>query len=1793
MTTTLRSKKTAKSFWYIHLVLIALLYTGVSNAQVSGYTVDQLPGTLGIPGFLPASPTKTIRIAGNASATVTNEVSSNIALPFTFTYNGVCYTHMYISVHGFVVLGNSSSAAPSATLTAPIANNGGSGVISVYGAPLMLRQGIANNVSTYHDVANGIYKVEWIAARYTTGTPDNGNLVMQLWLYETTNVVEMHYYNWAPSSGPIAGYGQIGLRGADNTDFVAFEYYPSQIHANPANPVSPNYADWPAAPATMAVYSSPVSKNATNVMLRRSVGRILAASNRLFRFTPPVCFAPIVDPITTYDSSTATVTWANVCPAPSGNYNWEIRTDTNPGTGGAVQSGTNQTSPLNISGLSADTTYYVYVQSDCGGSTSGWSVAQSFHTPCTPVFPYFEYFDADEPGEPAPPALPFCTSRQQIGTGNLWETTAANEEGFFDEHLVYPQHGANDANVWFFTRGVSLTGGTTYRLSYEYGGSTTFDFLTNRMEVRYGTNPSDAAMTAGIPLADHFEIKDSPVQNVINFTPGSSGTYYIGFRAYSENNNGRLFLDTIELTLATCFAPTALSAGSVTPTSATVSWTPPATVPASGYQYYLSTSDTPAPTGSTTPTGTAAGSVLNLSGLTPGTTYYFWVRSNCGSGDMSGWSSTYGTFATPAFPSVSYCTPNGAGFSQDPNGITNVTIGTINNTTGIELPNYYGNYSTQITSVAQGTTVPINVTLATGWAYSLAVWVDWNNDGDFADAGELVVNGSSTGATPTTVTMNFNVPGGASLGIHRMRVGGIDSGFNPPGEIPLSNPCRSGNWQAYEDYSLFVTPAPAPLTISTGALTTCSGVPTTPIVTLTSNPANYTNYAWSPSVGVTGDEVSGWQFAPTSNTVYTLTGFNSSNFQSNTTSITITVNQPPTPITIAPVSPVNACQAGPAVALTASGGIVSGQLIHYEGFNGGFPTGWQQTFTGAGVAANGQWQVRPAGYDGVAPPGVGWGPLQTNDNTAMMVTDSDAAGSSANFTARLTSPSIFLDDAQFTTASLSFWQYFRYLFGEQARVLISTDNFASSTTLATYTATVGGPTTFSNAVFDLTPYIGENIRIRFEYFQATWDWGWAIDNFLITGSGTSAITWSPVAGLYSDAAATIPYTAGTGAATVYAMPSVNTTYTASAQTGIGCQTSTTVTVNVQSIVAGTVSPSNQTTCNPSNLTLSGTTGTIVQWQYASNVAFTVGVTSIPASASATLTPAQFGSFTGVRYFRAQVSNGGCTAYSNVVSVTLNTKTWNGAAWVPAGAPTSSDRVIFQGNYTQAAGTLNACSVRVESGNVVFNSGTNLVVQNEVVRVGGTLTFQNNASLVQVDDTAVNSGYITYIRNAQPMVQYDYTYWSSPLYPQTLVGLSPLTQSDKYFAFDPIINDFTPVNANTIMDPGKGYIVRAPEDYTATPQIFAGTFNGGSNNGVPNNGEIFINIVSPTGVEDYNLIGNPYPSAIDADVFYDDNSGLIDGNFYFWTHNTPINPLDYTQSDYAQWNSTGGTGTAGGGVGNSNVPDGTIAAGQGFFVVGNVVTAGSPLVFNNFHRLVGSNGNFYRPNGEARAQSAIEKHRVWLEVTNEQGAYKQTLVGYVEGATNEKDNGFDGAAADGGNIVAFYSINGPHKFGIQGRALPFDVNDQVPMGFKTSVAGTYSIGLSNFDGLFNNQNVYIEDLYTNVIHNLKESNYSFTTTTGVFEDRFVLRYTDTALGVDGHQFNDNSVVIYKNHAGINIHSGNVPMDNIKIFDIRGRLVTERKSVNATATVITLDIPQQVLIVQVTSTDEVVVTKKIVY
>ena len=65
--------------------------------------------------------------------------------------------------------------------------------------------------------------------------------------------------------------------------------------------------------------------------------------------------------------------------------------------------------------------------------------------------------------------------------------------------------------------------------------------------------------------------------------------------------------------------------------------------------------------------------------------------------------------------------------------------------------------------------------------------------------------------------------------------------------------------------------------------------------------------------------------------------------------------------------------------------------------------------------------------------------------------------------------------------------------------------------------------------------------------------------------------------------------------------------------------------------------------------------------------------------------------------------------------------------------------------------------------------------------------------------------------------------------------------------------------------------------------------------------------------------------------------------------------------------------------------------------------------------------------------------------------------------------------------------------IQGRQLPFDPEDQVPLGINIPENGNYTIAISAVDGMFENstdQDIFLEDTYTGIIHDLRNSPYSF-------------------------------------------------------------------------------------------------------
>src|SRR5690606_33381429 len=149
----------------------------------------------------------------------------------------------------------------------------------------------------------------------------------------------------------------------------------------------------------------------------------------------------------------------------------------------------------------------------------------------------------------------------------------------------------------------------------------------------------------------------------------------------------------------------------------------------------------------------------------------------------------------------------------------------------------------------------------------------------------------------------------------------------------------------------------------------------------------------------------------------------------------------------------------------------------------------------------------------------------------------------------------------------------------------------------------------------------------------------------------------------------------------------------------------------------------------------------------------------------------------------------------------------------------------------------------------------------------------------------------------------------------------------------------------------------------------------------------------------------------------------------------------------------------------------------------------------------------------------------------------------------------------------------------------------PLRFKASAAGQFTIALDHVDGLFSgDQQIYLRDNQNGIVTDLKNGSYTFTSGAGTHTGRFDVIY-DTSLAVVNPQF-DNSVLVYNQGSMLAVNAGSMMIDNIKVYDVRGRLIVSRDDINATEALIDAGEANQVLIVKVTSVDHQVATRKVV-
>jgi len=949
---------------------------------------------------------------------------------------------------------------------------------------------------------------------------------------------------------------------------------------------------------------------------------------------------------------------------------------------------------------------------------------------------------------------------------------------------------------------------------------------------------------------------------------------------------------------------------------------------------------------------------------------------------------------------------------------------------------------------------------------------------------------------------------------------------------------------------------------NTGALTSNAAAQGYTSFQVTSIPANA---AWS----VDGDYK--FTFTPAANTVYTVTATQGAgNLCSTTATYSVTVNALPAALTITP-SATSACS-GEIVTLAATGGSSSTTVLT-ENFNGTAST-WTTTnnSTGGNSPSAAAWTLRAnsyQAYDFLTWTEYGeyeYTTFNSNDNSKFYLSNSDMQGYDVNdvngtTATLLTSPQFSL--AGYTSASLTFYQYYEYASNSSATVEINTGS--GWTTVQQYTTNQGTATGFVLATVNLTPYAGNgNVKIRFNY-QASWGYYWAVDNVTVTGGIAYPVTWASTAPIYTDSTAQTAYVAGTNIPTVYVKPTAETTYTATVTNASGCTASTPVTITIgNKYWTGTA---NTSWSNPAN--------------WCGNI--------LPTSADDVIIP-------GVATAANQPSvNGGAIAYAKSLVVQ------NGATvTVKANATLDVQNYIYT--------SVNATT----PGNIIVRDSAAIRQYTNIANEGNAIVHKYSNPLYKLDYTLWGSPVAAQQLQAFSPATISnrfYTY----AYNYVTGGTSP-GYKDAYFT----------ENAANTFTPGKGYLIRMPDVIGGANAAgyAAGTYNvahHGTFTGTPNNGNINVpilfNDINPAVANGtlnqsghYIAVSNPYPSPISVTDFFSQNAGVLEaGNgMYFWrkkNNGTESSYAHLTMLGFAANSALGGDmsgpggafyyGTQAAGTTTFNA-NWIISPGQGFLVKlkPNLANSATVSFTNTMRRNAPASGGqpFFRTmnNNDAPAVS-----RLWLNITNDSNAFGQALIGYMDGATLDLDYGYDGRLLNNESSARLYSKAAESSLAIQARPA-FTATDVVPMGFAVTAAGQYTINLDHVDGVFSTgQVVYLKDNLLGTFTNLSQNTYTFTTDAGTFDSRFEVVYMPQGqLGTETPAL-ENMVVLYQQNGAIHINSGTAEMTDVTIYDIRGRKLYQKDGINATQTAITgLHIAQEVIIVEI-NTNKGRVSKKIIY
>tara|TARA_R110001592_G_scaffold78715_6_gene235933 strand:- start:46 stop:4989 length:4944 start_codon:yes stop_codon:yes gene_type:complete len=556
--------------------------------------------------------------------------------------------------------------------------------------------------------------------------------------------------------------------------------------------------------------------------------------------------------------------------------------------------------------------------------------------------------------------------------------------------------------------------------------------------------------------------------------------------------------------------------------------------------------------------------------------------------------------------------------------------------------------------------------------------------------------------------------------------------------------------------------------------------------------------------------------------------------------------------------------------------------------------------------------------------------------------------------------------------------------------------------------------------------------------------------------------------------------------------------------------------------------------------------------------------------------------------------------------------------------TSGDRDITLLGLIQTGGTLTMADPNELQDET--NSGQGLTISH-YLELDGVIKLVGESQLVQTEISVLDADSGGYIERDQQGTAngFNYNYWSSsvgPIAGDTTgrgTGISKINASAKIgevlfdgtisspyvgLAFDPSAyaadanNPVGPkpistywmytfygtdgdyyawekIDQDSLLMPGEGWTMKGTSGSAAVESNQNYVFKG-----LPYNGDFTLPLdkTYKTPGDKNRLIGNPYPSAMDASEFILDNLSIADGGYnttgtvingalYFWNHFGLVNSHklgDYV-GGYATYNLIGGAKAVTKNWASyaksvpgpppppaDKIPGPYIPVNQGFFVStaldvdingdpivdGNGVPlgsiAGGDIVFKNSQRVYVTEETlasvFIKYNKTKDTDQTININTtpiIRLMYDSPEGYHRQLAIGADKDASNGFDIGYDAFMADV-NKEDMYWTFGNAKFVIQG-VRDFNDSEEFPLGLVVRTGGTVSIKIDATENLDSSLPIYIKDTSTGATVQINNQPFQTVLAPGTYNDRFQLVFKasqESALSVKDINLDTNVSIYYR-------------------------------------------------------------------